>query len=426
MNALPSSRPRPTLLRRLATLGALLPALAGATPDPVSATDTADAINHLRKGTLTVITAPGAPVRVEQQRHEFWFGAALANQAFNGAMPAADAARYREVFLANFNSAVTENALKWLSMEPRQGIVDYATVNAILEWTDRHHVPLRGHNIYWGIEQFVPGWLKQLDDAALLRTLEARGRDIGARYRGRFAEYDLNNEMIHGNYYASRLGAGITKEMAGWVKQEDPGAQLYVNDYDILTGRRLDDYVAHIRELLQQGVPIAGIGVQGHLHGETFDRAALRHALDVLAQFNLPIRVTEFNLPGQRSRFMDKPRTVMTPAEEEAKARDITDYYRICFSHPAVTGILMWGFWEGANWIPASSLYRRDWSPTPAALAYRDLVFKEWWTRWEGRADANGRCEVPAFYGTHQVSSGQRTVLVQLKQATGQVTADLR
>ena len=27
---------------------------------------------------------------------------------------------------------------------------------------------------------------------------------MGTRYRGRFAEYDLNNEMIHGNYYEKR------------------------------------------------------------------------------------------------------------------------------------------------------------------------------------------------------------------------------
>jgi len=28
----------------------------------------------------------------------------------------------------------------------------------------------------------------------------------------------------------------------------------------------------------------------------------------------------------------------------------------ICFAQERVEGILMWGFWEGANWIPASSL----------------------------------------------------------------------
>jgi GH35 family endo-1,4-beta-xylanase len=341
-------------------------------------------------------------------------------------MPAADVARYQQVFLENFNSAVTENALKWLSMEPRRGEDSYATVNAILAWTDAHGIPLRGHNIYWGIEKFVPAWLKSLDDATLRQSLEARGRDIGRRYRGRFAEYDLNNEMIHGNYYATRLGSGITKEMAGWVRAEDPAAVLYLNDYDITTGRRLDDYVAHIRDLLAQGVPIGGIGVQGHLHAETFDRAALRRSLDTLAQFNLPIRITEFNVPGQRSRFYENRDAVMTPEEEVRTARELTDFYRICFSHPAVTGILMWGFWEGANWIPQSSLYRRDWTPTPAGLAYRDLVLKEWWSRWEGEVDEAGRFEAPCYFGTYQVTAGNKQVTVQLTGQAGALTVDLR
>ena len=53
---------------------------------------------------------------------------------------------------------------------------------------------------------------------------------------------------------------------------------LYLNDYDILTGKRLDDYVTHIRRFLDQGIPFAGIGVQGHLHGDSFDADALGHA----------------------------------------------------------------------------------------------------------------------------------------------------
>lgn len=414
-------KPRPCLPYLLATLLPLACAL------PLgAAVDTDAAIKQNRRGTLTVLAQPGVQVKVEQLRHEFWFGAALANQAFNGRMPAADVARYRQAFLDNFNSAVTENALKWLSMEPRRGQVDYSTVDAILAWTDGHRIPLRGHNIYWGIRKFVPEWLQALDDATLRQTLEARGRDVGRRYRGRFAEYDLNNEMIHGNYYAERLGAGITKDMAAWVRAEDPAAVLYLNDYDITTGRRLDDYVAHIRGLLAEGVPIGGIGVQGHLHAETFDREALRRSLDTLAQFNLPIRVTEFNVPGQRSRFHADPARVMTPEEEAITARELTDFYRICFAHPAVTGILMWGFWEGSNWIPASSLYRRDWTPTPAGLAYRELVFKEWWSRWEGEVDEAGQFAAPCFFGEYRVVAGNKEAVVQLTQQAGALTVDLR
>ncbi len=75
----------------------------------------------------------------------------------------------------------------------------------------------------------------------------------------------------------------------------------------------------------------------------------------------------------------------------------------------------MWGFWEG-NWIPVSSLYRRDWSPTPAAQAYRDLVFKQWWTTWSGHADAQGKCSLRAFYGTYRVTTGGKETTVSLKR----------
>jgi endo-1,4-beta-xylanase len=379
-------------------------------------------IRQYRMGELVVRAKPGAQVHVEQLRHEFWFGAALSSGAFSGRMNAEDQRRYEETFLSNFNAAVTENALKWHDMERRGGKVNYDVVDAILAWTDKHDIPLRGHCVFWGIPGRVQNWLKQLDDDDLRGALKTRATTIARRYRGRFAEFDLNNEMMHANYYADRLGPGITKQMANWFKEADPDARLFVNDYDVLTGKRLEDYIRHIRGLLEQGVPLAGIGVQGHLHGETFDPMALHHALDELARIGLPIRVTEFNMPGQRSAFLRRRDLKLTAEQEQAKAKALTDYYRICFSHPAVEGILMWGFWEGANWIRQSSLYRRDWTPTPAAQAYRDLVFKQWWTRWEGKADANGQCRVRAFYGKYAVTCGAETKQVLLSKEKGQVT----
>jgi GH35 family endo-1,4-beta-xylanase len=388
--------------------------------------DLEESIRRHRMGRLLIEAAPGAEVRVDQMRHEFWFGAALANQVFGSRFGVEAAARYQEVFLQNFNSAVTENALKWHTMEPERGRVDYAIVEAILAWTAQHEIPLRGHNIFWGIPNRVQPWLKTLDDATLRETLRARALDVGRRYRGRFAEYDLNNEMLHANYYEDRLGPGITRDMASWVREADPAAVLYLNDYDILTGKRLDDFMAHIRRFQEQGVGFNGIGVQGHLHGDSFEPAALQRALDRLAEFKLPIRITEFNFPGQRSKYYGNRGARLSEEEEQAKAKAITDYYRICFAHPAVEGILLWGFWEGANWIPVSSLYRRDWTPTPAAQAYRDLVYREWWTAWKGRADAQGRCEVQAFFGKHRVTAGDQSIEVELKRTEGSKRASIR
>jgi endo-1,4-beta-xylanase len=366
-----------------------------------------------RMGTLVIKTSPGAKVTVEQVRHDFWFGATLPGGIFTGRNKPEDIAKFKEVFKANYNAGVIEAAFKWPDMEPERGKVNYTVVDSILEWADKEGIPVRGHCIYWGIPNRVQDWLKAMSDDGLRLALQQRGRSIAARYRDRFPEYDLNNEMIHANYYEERFGPQITKEMAQWVKEGDPNAKLDVNDYDITTGNKLDAYVKDIRRLLDMGVPVAGIGVQGHLHGDSFDAAALQNSLDVLSQFKLPIRITEYNFPGQRSRFMTTDKQgVMTPEEEKTKAEALTQFFRICFAHPSVTGIMSWGFWEGANWIPQSSLYKRDWTPLPAAAAYRDLVFNKWWTRWSGAADAKGSAEVRVFYGKHKVTvNGKETVV---------------
>ena len=107
-----------------------------------------ESIRQIRMGTFVIEAAPGADVRVEQLRHEFWFGAALANQMFRGGADSEEAARYKKIFLENFNAAVTENALKWHSMEQRKGEVDYAVVDTMLAWTRQHEIPLRGHNVF--------------------------------------------------------------------------------------------------------------------------------------------------------------------------------------------------------------------------------------------------------------------------------------
>src|SRR6266496_6730176 len=97
-----------------------------------SSEDADAAIQKHRKGKLVIKAPPGTRITVEQVRHESWFGAALANQVFSDRMPSVEREKYLAVFLTNFNSAVTENALKWHDMEPRRGMVNYSTVDAIL------------------------------------------------------------------------------------------------------------------------------------------------------------------------------------------------------------------------------------------------------------------------------------------------------
>jgi len=399
-----------------------------------------ESISEIRKGELVIQAKPGANITVEQLSHEFWFGCAIPNSFANG-MSQDNAEQFKEKFLQNFNSAVTENALKWMDMEKQKDKVNYQIVDSILNWTEQNNIPLRGHNLYWGIfksantgAQYIQQWMTEISDDELRQRIKDRAETITKRYKGRFAEYDLNNEMIHGNYYEDRLGSEITMQMAQWALNGDPDAKLYLNDYDILIddsplGIGLPEYMAHIRKLLKEGVPIAGIGVQGHSHLDTFDREYLKKALDSLATFNLPIRITEFTMPGMRSQYGIYPFNKgeqMTQEQEELRAEEIVDFYKICFAHPAVDGILMWGFWEETDWIPSASLYKRDWTPTPAADAYRNLVFNEWWTQDSGTSDSDGNFSTQAFFGKYKVSVDGVSREINLSKENGKTVVDFR
>ena len=71
----------------------------------------------------------------------------------------------------------------------------------------------------------------------------------------------------------------------------------------------------------------------------------------------------------------------------------------------------MWGFWEGANWIPVPPFTGVIGPRPPRRRAYRDLVFQASGGRhWRGQADTQGRCEVRVFFGKHRIVAGERIV----------------
>ena len=367
-----------------------------------------------RMGTLTVRTRPGAHVRVTQLRHEFQFGAALNARALvDDAIAEADREAYLGIARTHFNAAVPENSLKWRKTNPDGPAPEYAPADALVDWCVENGLALRGHAVFWGRPMNNPDWVVALSSHELRAALETRGRGVTARYRDRIPEWDLNNEMLRENMYADTLGDGITGEMFAWARDGSPEAALYVNDFNILNSIEmdveaggyqfsmraddLDRYIAQIRSLLADGVPVVGIGVQAHMFA-SLDIERVEAALSRLGELGLPIKITEFDTPG----IMD----------EGERAEAVDAFYRVCFAHPAVEGIYMWGFWETLHWSPHAALWTSDWKAKPAARAYEDLVLGEWSTTWEGEADSEGVADARAFYGAHLVeAAGQRRVV---------------
>lgn len=67
----------------------------------------------------------------------------------------------------------------------------------------------------------------------------------------------------------------------------------------------------------------------------------LQKRLDVMAEANLPLWITELDVRNTNMKL---------------RAQGYEDVLRLYFSHPAVHGIIIWGFWDQDVGEPTASL----------------------------------------------------------------------
>jgi GH35 family endo-1,4-beta-xylanase len=374
----------------------------------------AASIQKHRTAELVVLTRPGAHVEVAQIRHAFLFGTCLSDimwaqpedfQVKRNWSPdlkymenpdtlkmiEANREKFFRIVKENFNYAVHRNCAKWFITEYEgPGNYYYTPADRIYLWCRTNDIPMRGHCVFWGLKDFNPPWLTELSSEEEMRwRMQVQAYSVLSRYRGYIDEWDLNNEMLHHHWYESRLGEDIIDNMFLWAKQANPQAVLYVNEFDVIDGKLTNAYVEQIQGFLDRGLPVGGIGCQAHFYNENLDFDKISESLDKLSKFNLPIKITELS---------------MSVKDEEIKAKRLDQFLRLCYSKPAVSAIVFWGFWEEIQWLPQATLWKKDWTITPAGQAYRNLVFGEWWTNEKGTADEKGIYRVRGHLGDYKIT----------------------
>ncbi|MDB5296267.1 MAG: glycoside hydrolase family 10, partial [Phycisphaerales bacterium] len=316
-------------------------------------------IERDRKADLAVVVrdaagnpVPGATVTLDQTASAFRWGTAVNSSYFVNTADVNNAT-YRQKLFTLFNQATLENDQKWVQWEtPALRANAVSTNNALLD----RGFTVRGHTMVWQRRQSLPAdVVSALDngDAATLRSRQlghvaAIG---GTRYNGRsLADWDVLNEQNANHLLTDVINPSAPKEQAPFLveafnaaRAADPGARLYVNDYNILASsnntdtsaqRSMYDTVAYLKA---QGAPVGGLGFQGH-HASPNARTSGANLVTILDRFStlgLPMLVTEFDMTGTGW------------ASEQQKADYMREFMTAVFSEKAVTGFSMWGFWDG-------------------------------------------------------------------------------
>lgn len=357
-------------------------------------------IEQIRKADLkvAVVDAQGKPlagakVRVRMRRHAFGFGSAV--QANLLVKDSENARIYRETILRLFNKVVFENDLKWPQWEQ---MGKRETTLRALHWLRTHGLEVRGHVLVWPSWKFMPkdvfGLRLRNNLAAMRSRIRDRIGDAVGPLRGQLVEWDVINEPYTHNDAMDILGPEVMVDWFKEARQTDPGAKLFINDFGILeyggadTAHQLH-YERTIRYLLERSAPIDGIGLQGHFGATLTEPEELLKILNRFARFGKSLQVTEFSLS------LD---------DEKLQADYTRDLMTVLFSHPSVSGFVMWGFWEGRHWRRPAAMFRKDWSIKPNGQIYTNLVFKEWWTDVAGETDYKGEYKTRGFLGDYEVT----------------------
>ena len=299
-------------------------------------------IDQIRKGNaqVHVVDQFGNPVTnvtidAREVQSQFAFGSAINGNVLVNP-------KYEAFFRSHFSWAAMEDESTWYFNEPTQGNVTYTVADAIANYAAANNITLRGPALFWGDPTIIQPWLTQLSNSDLLAAVESRLQSAVTHFNGTFAQWTVNNEMLHAHFFDSRLGSSILPWMFEQVRALDPNVPLFVNDYNTIEGNDTDAYKAEIQWLISQGATINGIGVQGHFSGSIKPKD-VEARLNSLGQLGLPIWITEFDTVNAKS---------------NKRADQMEDLYREAFSNPYVNGILMWGFWAA----PDGAGLTRPWS----------------------------------------------------------------
>lgn len=321
-------------------------------------------------------------VQVRQTQNNFPIGTCISRSNI-------DNEDFVNFLVKHFNWAVFANELKWYWTEPQQGNLNYKDADDLLTLCQKYKIQTRGHCIFWEVDGTVQQWVKSLNKNDLMTAVQNRLTSLLTRYKGKFSHYDVNNEMLHGSFYQDRLGKDIRANMFKTANQLDLSATLFVNDYHIEDGCDTrscpNKYIEHILDLQEQGAPVGGIGIQGHIDSPV--GPVVCSSLDKLGILGLPIWFTELDVSSMN---------------EYVRGDDLEVMLREAMAHPAVEGIMLWGFWELFMSRDNAHLVNAEGDINEAGKRFLALK-QEWLSHSHGHVNEQGQFNFRGFYGTYNV-----------------------
>jgi endo-1,4-beta-xylanase len=225
------------------------------------------------------------------------------------------------LIINQFNSLTPENAMKMGPIHPKESEYNWKDADSIVAFAQHHHLKIRGHNLCWHNQ--APAWLfvdsagKTVSKELLLQRLKEHITAVVSRYKGAIYAWDVVNEAISdkpGEYFRNSAwyricGEEFVAKAFEYAHAADPDAQLFYNDYNEINTEKREKIYKLVKSLKDAGIPIHGIGLQGHWAINEPSAAQLDSTIARFASLGLKLQITELDISVYLKEHVSRKRT---------------------------------------------------------------------------------------------------------------------
>ena len=225
-----------------------------------------------------------------------------------------------EIIKKQFNSVTAENAWKPGEIHPKEGVWNFGLADSIANFCRENGIKMRGHCLCWH-SQFAD-WMftdkkgKPVKKEVLYERLREHIHTVVNRYKDVVYAWDVVNEamaddgrpfeFVNGKmvpaspYRQSRhfklCGDEFIAKAFEFAREADPTGVLIYNDYSCVDNGKRERIYTMVKKMKDAGVPIDGIGMQGHYNIYFPEEEQLEKAITRFKEIVNIIHITELDL----------------------------------------------------------------------------------------------------------------------------------
>ncbi len=221
-----------------------------------------------------------------------------------------------EIIKKQFNSVTAENDWKPGEIHPKEGVWNFEKADKIANFCRENGIKMRGHCLCWH-SQFAD-WMftdkkgKPVKKEVFYERLRDHIHTVVNRYKDVVYAWDVVNEAIADDNMMFRPGATPSPyrqskhfQLCGdefiakafeFAREADPTGVLIYNDYSTVDPGKRERIYTMVKKMKDAGVPIDGIGMQGHYNIYFPDEEALDKAISRFSEIVNTIHITELDL----------------------------------------------------------------------------------------------------------------------------------